>query len=79
MHARTLMLPAPLPYRYDDITPHFTITHTVLYCTPHPPIQIKMTIKASQFTPQVLLSAPRRSAGVPNANGSYVLFTVNSV
>jgi dipeptidyl aminopeptidase/acylaminoacyl peptidase len=78
MHARTLMLPAPLPYRYDDITPHFTTTHTVLYCTPHPPIQNKMTIKASQFTPQVLLSAPRRSAGVPNANGSYVLFTVNS-
>jgi dipeptidyl aminopeptidase/acylaminoacyl peptidase len=37
-----------------------------------------MTIKASQFTPQVLLSAPRRSAGVPNANGSHVLFTVNS-
>jgi hypothetical protein len=37
-----------------------------------------MTIKASQFTPEVLLSAPRRSAGVPNANGSYVLFTVSS-
>jgi dipeptidyl aminopeptidase/acylaminoacyl peptidase len=37
-----------------------------------------MTIKASQFTPEVLLSAPRRSAGVPNSNGSLVLFTVNS-
>lgn len=37
-----------------------------------------MTIRASQFTPEVLLSAPRRSAGVPNSNGSHVLFTVNS-
>jgi dipeptidyl aminopeptidase/acylaminoacyl peptidase len=37
-----------------------------------------MTIRATHFDPKVLLSAPRRSAGVPNASGSYVLFTVSS-
>jgi dipeptidyl aminopeptidase/acylaminoacyl peptidase len=37
-----------------------------------------MTIRASHFDPKVLLSAPRRSAGVPNNTGSHVLFTVSS-
>lgn len=37
-----------------------------------------MTIRASHFTPQVLLSAPRRSAGVPNASGTHVLFTLSA-
>ena len=37
-----------------------------------------MTIRATHFDPKVLLSAPRRSAGVPNASGCYVLFTVSS-
>ncbi|KAM0700466.1 hypothetical protein Q7P35_012187 [Cladosporium inversicolor] len=37
-----------------------------------------MTIRASHFTPSVLLSAPRRSAGVPNASGSHVLFTTST-
>lgn len=37
-----------------------------------------MTIRATHFDPKVLLSAPRRSAGVPNASGAYVLFTVSS-
>lgn len=37
-----------------------------------------MTIRATHFDPKVLLSAPRRSAGVPNASGDYVLFTVSS-
>jgi dipeptidyl aminopeptidase/acylaminoacyl peptidase len=37
-----------------------------------------MTIRASHFDPKVLLSAPRRSAGVPNHTGSHVLFTVSS-
>jgi dipeptidyl aminopeptidase/acylaminoacyl peptidase len=37
-----------------------------------------MTIRASHFDPKVLLSAPRRSAGVPNDTGSHVLFTVSS-
>lgn len=36
-----------------------------------------MTIRATHFDPKVLLSAPRRSAGVPNASGEYVLFTVS--
>lgn len=37
-----------------------------------------MTIRASHFDPKVLLSAPRRSAGVPNATGTYVLFTTTT-
>ncbi|KAF2088244.1 dipeptidyl-peptidase-like protein V precursor [Saccharata proteae CBS 121410] len=37
-----------------------------------------MTIRATKFTPEVLLSAPRRSAGVPNADGSKVLYTVST-
>ncbi|KKY27519.1 putative oligopeptidase family protein [Diplodia seriata] len=39
---------------------------------------LAMTIKAAKFTPEVLLSAPRRSAGVPNADGSKVLYTVST-
>lgn len=34
-----------------------------------------MTVKANRFTPEVLLSTPRRSAGVPNADGTLVLYT----
>ncbi|KAH7319958.1 Alpha/Beta hydrolase protein [Stachybotrys elegans] len=37
-----------------------------------------MTIEATRFTPEVLLSAPRRSAGVPNEKGSLILYTVTS-
>ncbi|KAF4510727.1 hypothetical protein G6O67_002597 [Ophiocordyceps sinensis] len=37
-----------------------------------------MTIQAAHFTPEVLLSAPRRSAGVPNSTGELVLYTVSS-
>ncbi|KAJ9648346.1 hypothetical protein H2201_000533 [Coniosporium apollinis] len=37
-----------------------------------------MTIRAARFTPEVLLSAPRRSAGVPNADGSKVLYTLST-
>ncbi|KAG9950620.1 alpha/beta-hydrolase, partial [Aureobasidium melanogenum] len=37
-----------------------------------------MTLKAHKFTPEVLLSAPRRSAGVPNADGSSVLYTTST-
>ncbi|KAF4122441.1 WD40-like Beta Propeller Repeat [Geosmithia morbida] len=37
-----------------------------------------MTIQASHFTPEVLLSAPRRSAGAPNSTGQLVLYTVSS-
>ncbi|KAI1083218.1 dipeptidyl peptidase [Whalleya microplaca] len=36
-----------------------------------------MTLKATKFTPEVLLSAPRRSSGVPNATGTLALFTVS--
>ncbi|KAI2629714.1 dipeptidyl peptidase [Hypoxylon sp. NC1633] len=36
-----------------------------------------MTIMATKFTPEVLLSAPRRSAAVPNSAGTLALFTVS--
>ncbi|KAH7060829.1 dipeptidyl-peptidase-like protein V precursor [Macrophomina phaseolina] len=39
---------------------------------------LAMTIKAAKFTPEVLISAPRRSAGVPNSDGSKVLYTVST-
>jgi hypothetical protein len=37
----------------------------------------KMTIKATKFTPEVMLAAPRRSAGVPNPSGTKALFGVS--
>lgn len=37
-----------------------------------------MTIKAAKFTPEVLLSAPRRSAGIPNSDGSKVMYSVST-
>jgi len=37
-----------------------------------------MTIQASQFTPEVLLEAPRRSAGIPNPAGTLALFSVST-
>jgi hypothetical protein len=37
-----------------------------------------MTIRVTHFNPEVLLSAARRSHGVPNAKGNLVLFTVSS-
>jgi hypothetical protein len=39
---------------------------------------LTMTIKATKFTPDVLLSAPRRSAGVPNADGSKILYQIST-
>lgn len=35
-----------------------------------------MTVQAAHFTPEVLLSSPRRSAGAPNSSGELVLYTV---
>ncbi|KAF2682495.1 dipeptidyl-peptidase-like protein V precursor [Lentithecium fluviatile CBS 122367] len=37
-----------------------------------------MTIRASKFTPEVLLSTPRRSAGIPNSDASKVLYSVST-
>ncbi|KAF2132646.1 dipeptidyl-peptidase-like protein V precursor [Dothidotthia symphoricarpi CBS 119687] len=37
-----------------------------------------MTIRAAKFTPEVLLSAPRRSEGVPNSDASKVLYSVST-
>lgn len=37
-----------------------------------------MTIRANKFTPEVLLSAPRRSAATPNEDGTLALFTVST-
>lgn len=35
-----------------------------------------MTITATKFTPEVMLSAPRRSPAVPNSAGTLALYTV---
>jgi hypothetical protein len=37
-----------------------------------------MTIRATKFTPEVLLEAPRRSEGLPNSDGSQILYTISS-
>lgn len=37
-----------------------------------------MTIRAAKFTPEVLLSAPRRSEGIPNSDASKVLYSVST-
>jgi len=37
-----------------------------------------MTVHARKYTPEVLLSAPRRSAAIPNADGTLVLFSVST-
>jgi hypothetical protein len=37
-----------------------------------------MTIRAKKFTPDVLLSAPRRSEGLPNSDASEVLYSVST-
>lgn len=37
-----------------------------------------MTIRANKFTPEVLLSAPRRSAATPNSEGTLALFSVST-
>jgi hypothetical protein len=37
-----------------------------------------MVVRASKFTPEVLLSAPRRSAGIPNSDASKVLYSVST-
>jgi hypothetical protein len=37
-----------------------------------------MTLIATKFTPEVMLSAPRRSAAVPNSSGTLALYTVQA-
>lgn len=37
-----------------------------------------MTVRANKFTPEVLLSAPRRSSAIPNGDGTLALFTVST-
>lgn len=37
-----------------------------------------MTVRAKKFTPEVLLSAPRRSAAIPNQKGTLAVFTVST-
>lgn len=37
-----------------------------------------MTIRAHKFTPEVLLSAPRRSGAIPNSRGTSALYTVST-
>jgi len=37
-----------------------------------------MTVRARKFDPKVLISAPRRNAGIPNLAGTYVLYSVST-
>lgn len=37
-----------------------------------------MTIRATKFTPEVLLEAPRRSPGIPNSDASKILYSVST-
>lgn len=37
-----------------------------------------MVIKARKFTPEVLLEAPRRSAGLPNSDASKILYSISA-
>lgn len=37
-----------------------------------------MAIRSSKFTPEVLISAPRRSAASPSPDGKHALFTVST-
>lgn len=39
---------------------------------------LTMTVKALKFTPEVMLTAPRRSAGVPNSNATQILYQVST-
>lgn len=41
-------------------------------------MQVNMTLTATKFTPEVLLSAPRRSPAQPNSTGTKALFTVST-
>lgn len=37
-----------------------------------------MTIRATKFSPEVLLEAPRRSAGLPNSDATKVLYSIST-
>ncbi|KAL5614479.1 hypothetical protein BROUX41_004584 [Berkeleyomyces rouxiae] len=37
-----------------------------------------MTIRYAHFTPEVMLSAPRRSAGIPNPSGTKLLYSIST-
>lgn len=38
----------------------------------------EITVQADKFTPEVLLSAPRRSSAVPDPSGSFAVYTVST-
>lgn len=42
------------------------------------PATAAMTIRAAKFTPEVLLSAPRRSGGAPNSDASKILYALST-
>jgi len=51
------------------LTPHLAITLLT---------SLTMAVKALKFTPEVLLTAPRRSSGVPNSNATQILYQVST-
>lgn len=78
-HARR----GPLPRQLLPLSPlTSTVTSFLTCCSPDSPRAFsnssKMTVRANKFTPEVLLSAPRRSAATPNADGTLAVYTVST-
>ncbi|KAG9240364.1 dipeptidyl-peptidase-like protein V precursor [Calycina marina] len=65
-----------LPLRHFFHTLNSCSSSTTTSCIP--PLKPDMTVWASKFTPEVLLSAPRRSAAVPSPDGRLAVFTVST-
>lgn len=67
-HVRLHALSTTAPLLLDTFVPTvLPLLHTV-----------PMVQRAMKFTPEVLLSAPRRSAGTPNPSGTHVLYTTST-
>lgn len=62
----------------DNIKYSIAFSKSTLLFTLHFYAPLRMTIQFNKFTPEVLLSAPRRSAAIPNADGTLALFTIST-
>lgn len=60
-------------YSYPTLPRNFIL---LLSCPSSHHDRDRMTLTATKFTSEVMLSAPRRSPGVPNASGTLALYTV---
>lgn len=75
MRGPSLLYPYPTSPSLSDGCHHlFVLTsHPETWPTAAVP---EMAIQAAKFTPEVLLSSPRRSAGIPNCAGTHILYSV---